>query len=144
MDEFFRDALGGKDNDAADRELAQKILTILPGLPSGSYLVLTHSTPDDVRRGREALNHPGTAAPSAPRPRTETIGMSVACRGHREHTGYMGRIIGTILGAILAIWLVVTTASGIFATFKTFLIIGLIAMVVFTVVWLVARLPRRD
>ena len=55
----------------------------------------------------------------------------------------MGRKIGTILGAILAIWLAVTAASGIFATFKTFLIIGLIAMVVFIVVWLVAGRPRR-
>jgi hypothetical protein len=55
----------------------------------------------------------------------------------------MGRVIGTILGAILAIWLAVTAASGIFATFKTFLIIGLIAMAVFIVVWLVARRPRR-
>jgi predicted metal-binding membrane protein len=34
----------------------------------------------------------------------------------------------TILGAILAIWLVVTVAGGIFATLKTFVIIGLIAM----------------
>jgi hypothetical protein len=31
----------------------------------------------------------------------------------------------------------------IFATFKMFLIIGLIAMAVFSVVWLVARRPRR-
>jgi len=56
----------------------------------------------------------------------------------------MGRIIGTILGAILAIWLVVTAADGIFATLKTFLIIGLIALAVFIVVWLVAGRPRRD
>ena len=55
----------------------------------------------------------------------------------------MGRIIGTILGAILAIWLAVTAAGGIVATFKTFVIIGLIAMAVFVVVWLVARRPRR-
>ena len=55
----------------------------------------------------------------------------------------MGRIIGTILGAILAIWLAVTAASGIFATFKLFLIIALIAMAVFVVVWLVARRPPR-
>ena len=61
----------------------------------------------------------------------------------RAHTGSMGRIIGTILGAILAIWLAVTAAGGIFATFKMFLIIGLIAMAVFVVVWLVARRPRR-
>jgi hypothetical protein len=50
----------------------------------------------------------------------------------------MGRKIGTVLGAILTIWLAVTAAGGIFATFKTFLIIGLIAMAVFIVVWLVA------
>ncbi len=55
----------------------------------------------------------------------------------------MGRIIGTILGVILAIWLAFTAAGGIFATLKTFVIIGLIAMAVFTVVWLVARRPGR-
>jgi K+ transporter len=55
----------------------------------------------------------------------------------------MGRIIGKILGAILAIWLAVTAAGGIFATLKTFLIIGLIAMAVVIAVWLVARRPRR-
>jgi len=57
----------------------------------------------------------------------------------RRHTGDMGRIIGTILGAILAIWLAVAAAAGIAATLKTFVIIGLIAMAVFVVVWLVAR-----
>ena len=56
----------------------------------------------------------------------------------------MGRIIGTILGAILAIWFAVTAAGGIVASVKTFVIIGLIAMAVFIVVWLVARHPRRD
>jgi hypothetical protein len=55
----------------------------------------------------------------------------------------MGRIIGTILGAILAIWLAFTAAGGIFATLKTLLIIGLIAMAVLIVVWLVARRPHR-
>ena len=74
---------------------------------------------------------------------------TVACQGRggilgtRGHTGYMGRIIGTILGAILAIWLAFTVAGGIFATLKMFFIIGLIAMAVFIVVWLVARRPRR-
>jgi hypothetical protein len=63
--------------------------------------------------------------------------------GRRAHTGYMGRIIGTILGAILTIWLVVAAAGGIFATIKAFVIIGLIAMAVFIVVWLVGRRPRR-
>jgi len=56
----------------------------------------------------------------------------------------MGRKIGTILGAILAIWLALTAAGGIFATFKAFIIIGLIAMVVFIVIWFVAGRPRRD
>ena len=55
----------------------------------------------------------------------------------------MGRIIGRILGAILAIWIAVMAADGIFATFKTFLIVGLIAMAVFIVVWLVAGRSRR-
>jgi K+ transporter len=55
----------------------------------------------------------------------------------------MGRIIGIILGAILAIWFAVMAAGGIFATLKTFLIVGLIAMAVFIVVWLVARRPGR-
>ena len=63
--------------------------------------------------------------------------------GRQAHTGGMGRIIGTILGAILAIWLAFTAAGGIFATLKMFLIIGLIAMAVFIVVWLVARRPHR-
>jgi len=54
----------------------------------------------------------------------------------------MGRIIGTILGAILAIWLAVMAAGGIVATLKTILIIGLIAMAVVIVVWLVAGRPR--
>jgi len=54
-------------------------------------------------------------------------------------TGDMGRIIGTIL----AIWLVFMAAGGIFATLKTFLIIGLIAMAIFIGVWLVAGRPRR-
>jgi purine-cytosine permease-like protein len=56
----------------------------------------------------------------------------------------MGRIIGTIIGTILAIWLVVTAAGGILATFKSFLVIGLIAMAVFIVVWFVAKRSRRD
>ena len=56
----------------------------------------------------------------------------------------MGRIIGTIVGVILALWLAFTAAGGIFATFKTFLIIGLIAMAVFIVVWLMAKRASRD
>jgi hypothetical protein len=55
----------------------------------------------------------------------------------------MGRIIGTILSAIAAVSLALTAASGIVAALKTFLIIGLIAMAVIIIVWLVARRPRR-
>ena len=55
----------------------------------------------------------------------------------------MGRIIGAILGAILAVWLAVTAAGGIVATLKSCVIVGLVAMAVFVVVWLVARRPGR-
>ena len=61
----------------------------------------------------------------------------------RLHNRYMSRIIGTVLGAIFAIWLAVTVAGGIIATVKTFVIIGLIAAAVIIVVWLVARRPHR-
>jgi hypothetical protein len=56
----------------------------------------------------------------------------------------VGRLIWTILGAILAIWLAFMAIGWIFAMLKTFLIIGLVAVVVFIVVWLVAKRPRRS
>ena len=56
----------------------------------------------------------------------------------------MGRIIGAIIGAALAIFVAFTAAEGIFATLKTFVIIGLIAMAVFIVVWFVANRSRRS
>jgi predicted lipid-binding transport protein (Tim44 family) len=65
-------------------------------------------------------------------------------RSAGAHTGGMGRIIGAILGAILAVWVAVTVFGGIVATFKMFLIVGLIAMAVFIVVWLLAGRSRRD
>ncbi len=77
------------------------------------------------------------------RPRRRPAGATAACHRRRVHTRHMGRIIGTVLGAILAVWLAVTAAGGIFASLKTFLVIGLIAMAVFIVVWLVARRPHR-
>ena len=55
----------------------------------------------------------------------------------------MRRIIGTIAGAIVAVSLAITSVGSIVATLKTFLIIGLIAMAVIIIVWLVARRPRR-
>jgi hypothetical protein len=54
----------------------------------------------------------------------------------------MRRIIGTIIGAIVAVSLAITSAGSILATLKTFLIIGLIAMAAIIIVWLVARRPR--
>src|SRR5215471_5104660 len=63
-------------------------------------------------------------------------------KGHRAHNGDMRRIIGTIVGAIVAVSLAITSVGSIVATLKTFLIIGLIAMAVIIIVWLVARRPR--
>src|SRR5262249_47182868 len=63
-------------------------------------------------------------------------------KGHGAHTGDMRRIIGTIVGAIVAVSLAITSVGSIVATLKTFLIIGLIAMAVIIIVWLVARRPR--
>jgi MFS family permease len=56
----------------------------------------------------------------------------------------MTRMIGTILGAILAVWLAFTAIGWIFAMLKTFLVIGLIAVVVVITVWLLAGRARRD
>ena len=107
-----------------------------PAYPLDAGRAVTARDQAPFRPGR-----PG--GPHDPRPWTEAPGTTAACQGHWAHTGYMGRIIGTIFGAILAIWLVVTAAGGIVATIKAFLIIGLIAMAVFIVVWLVGRRPRR-
>ena len=55
----------------------------------------------------------------------------------------MSRMIWTILGAILAVWLAFTAVGWIFAMLKTFLVIGLIAVVVVIIVWLLAGRARR-
>jgi carbon starvation protein CstA len=54
----------------------------------------------------------------------------------------MGRTIWKVLGAILAIWLIFTAIGWIFAMLKTFVIIGLVAVVVVVVVSLVAGRRR--
>ena len=54
----------------------------------------------------------------------------------------MGKKIGTILGVILAIWVAFMALGWILAMVKTFLIIGLIAVVVFVIVSLVAGRAR--
>jgi hypothetical protein len=55
----------------------------------------------------------------------------------------MSRMIWAILGAILAVWLAFTAIGWIFSMLKTFLVIGLIAVVVAIVVWLIAGRARR-
>lgn len=52
----------------------------------------------------------------------------------------MSRMIWTIL----AVWLAFTAVGWIFAMLKTFLVIGLIAVVVVIIVWLLAGRARRD
>ncbi len=52
-------------------------------------------------------------------------------------------MIWTILGAILALWLAFTAIGWIVAMLETFVIIGLIAVVVVIVVWLLAGRARR-
>ena len=94
-----------------------------------------------VQQGRQAPPGSQDFPQYVRHPRVQGAGAAVGCQERQAHTGDMGRVIGTILGAILAIWLVVTVAGEIFATLKTFVIIGLIAMAVFIVVWLVARRP---
>jgi hypothetical protein len=56
----------------------------------------------------------------------------------------MGRMIMKILGAVLAIWVGLTAIGWVFAMVKTFVIIGLIAAVVFIVVWVLAKRSRRS
>jgi len=75
-------------------------------------------------------------------------GVSLAGPTARHRTpgayhGHMGRMIGTILGAILAIWLIVTAIGWFSATLKTFIITGLIAAAVFIVVWALAGRRRQ-
>jgi len=72
------------------------------------------------------------------------VGTTSAGDAGAAHTGDMGRKIGTILGVILAIWVAFMAVGWIFAMVKTFLIVGLIAVVVFITVTLVAGKPRRS
>jgi uncharacterized membrane protein YeaQ/YmgE (transglycosylase-associated protein family) len=62
----------------------------------------------------------------------------------RAHTGCMSRMIWTILGAILALWLAFMAIGWIFATLKAFLVTGLIAAIVAIVVWLLSGRTRRS
>jgi Flp pilus assembly protein TadB len=62
----------------------------------------------------------------------------------QAHTGCMGRMIGRILGAILAVWLAFTAIHWIFPMLRTFAVIGVIAVVVGIIVWVLAGRARRD
>jgi hypothetical protein len=64
--------------------------------------------------------------------------------GARRILGCMSRMIWRVLGAILAVWLAFTAIGRIFAMLKIFAVIGLIAVVVFIIVWLIAGRARRD
>lgn len=86
---------------------------------------------------RREVTHP------AAKTRRKTVGATAACQRRRVHTGSMSRIIGTVLGVILAVWFAVTAASGIFTSLKAFVVVGLIALAVFLVVWFVAKRPHR-
>jgi uncharacterized membrane protein len=55
----------------------------------------------------------------------------------------MSRMIGTVLGAILAVWLAFTAIDWIFGVLKTFAVAGLIAVIVAIIVWLLAGGARR-
>jgi hypothetical protein len=89
--------------------------------------------PASAARQAARKARPWTGRPARPSP----------AKGPGAHTGDMRRIIGTIVGAIVAVSLAITSVGSIVATLKTFLIIGLIAIAVIIIVWLVARRPRR-
>jgi hypothetical protein len=55
----------------------------------------------------------------------------------------MGRLVLTVLGVILAIWLIFMTIGWITAMVKTFLMVGLIAVAVVLVVSWLAKGRRR-
>jgi flagellar biogenesis protein FliO len=56
----------------------------------------------------------------------------------------MGRIIGTVLGAILGIWVIFTAIGWFSATLKMFIVTALIAAVVYIVVRLLAGRRPQD
>jgi hypothetical protein len=58
------------------------------------------------------------------------------------YSGGMGRMVVTILGVVLAIWLLFMVIGWALAMLKTFVIIGLVAVVVVLVVSLLARSRR--
>jgi hypothetical protein len=56
----------------------------------------------------------------------------------------VSRKIGAILGVILAVWVAFLALGRIYAMLKTFIVVLLIAVVVFIVVWLIAGRSRRS
>ncbi len=88
---------------------------------------------------------PATRPPAGPVTslRTHRAIQTAARRSRGAHTEDMSRIMWTIVGVVLVLWLASMAIGWIFAMLKTFLIIGLIAVVVFIVVSLLAKRPRR-
>ena len=60
------------------------------------------------------------------------------------HTWGMSRIIWTILGVVLAVWVASMAISGVSALLQTFVTVALIAVVVVIVVKLVAKGARHS
>lgn len=55
----------------------------------------------------------------------------------------MGRTVLTVLGVILAIWLVMTIIGSILAMLKTFFFIGLVAVMVVLAVTAVSKMSKK-
>ncbi|MFI6514625.1 hypothetical protein ACIBF1_03590 [Spirillospora sp. NPDC050679] len=56
----------------------------------------------------------------------------------------MGRTILTIIGVVLALWLAVTALGWLFSLVKFFFFIGLVAVVIYLVVTLVAKGSKKS
>ncbi|MFC9972016.1 hypothetical protein ACFVH6_14105 [Spirillospora sp. NPDC127200] len=56
----------------------------------------------------------------------------------------MGRTILTIIGVVLALWLAITALGWLFSLVKFFFFIGLVAVVIYLVVTLVAKGTKKN
>jgi predicted lipid-binding transport protein (Tim44 family) len=98
--------------------------------------------------GAESTAHPAVTAPrvatrTSP-PDSRFLDAAVArWRARAAYPYGMGRTVLKLLGVVLAIWLAFMAIGGILAMVKTFLIVGVIAVVVFLLVSLVAKRPGR-
>ena len=150
MSTFFRGA-AQLSADAWPRRITAALAVVTGGVLAWAAAVPAASATYDTRppgripagSGPRPRSRPGRTRQAGGRQGAVRSAWSAPCAGRRAHTGYMGRMIWTILGVILAIWVAVTAIGWISATLRTFLVTGLIAGVVVIVVSLLARLPRR-